>query len=200
MRISILFICAFAMVSAKAQTSLPGPDSLFAAIDSFYSLKLEAELKAFESNPKDYWMNFVPGIGLGYNLQGKPRPTFSYSLSSLLNVRTQKRQVTAMRESILLKNQLEKQENKIQVSNLLKKIEILKSDLEFSFLVFEIDRQIFEVYQKKNQNQLENLDFSPTDFLLKKKDFLNKQQNIRLEKREIELLFLALLETSHLKL
>ena len=188
------------MVSAKAQTSLPGPDSLFAAIDSFYSLKLEAELKAFESNPKDYWMNFVPGIGLGYNLQGKPRPTFSYSLSSLLNVRTQKRQVAAMRESILLKNQLEKQENKIQVSNLLKKIEILKSDLEFSLLVFEIDQQIFEVYQKKNQNQLENLDFSPTDFLLKKKDFLNKQQNIRLEKREIELLFLALLETSHLKL
>jgi hypothetical protein len=200
MKFVSLIFCVFAVVTAKAQTSLPGPDSLFAAIDTFYNQKLASELKAFESNPKDYWMNFVPGIGLGYNLQGKPRPTFSYSLSSLLNVRTQKRQVTAMRESILLKNQIEKQENKIQVSNLLKKIEILKSDLEFSFLVFEIDRQIFEVYQKKNQNQLENLDFSPTDFLLKKKGFLNKQQNIRLEKREIELLFLALLETSHLKL
>lgn len=199
MKFVSLIFCVFVMTMARAQTSFPGPDSLFASIDSFYNQKLVSELKAFEANPKDYWMNFVPSIGIGYNLQGKPRPTFSYSLSSLLNVRTQKRQFAAMRESIILKNQIEKQENRIQVSNLLTKIELLQSDLEFSLLVFEIDQQIFEVYQKKNQNQLENLDFSPTDFLLKKKDFLNKQQSIRLEKREIELLILALLKTSHLK-
>jgi len=199
MRIIILFFWLLAAIAASGQKNLPSPDSFFAAIDIFYAQKLASELKAFESNPKDYWMNFVPSVGVAYTPSGKPRPAVSFSLNSLLNVRTQKRQFAAIRESIILKNHIEKEENKIQVSKILKQIEILKSDLEFSLLVFEIDQQIFEVYQKKNKNQLENLDFSPTDFLLKKKDFLTKQQSIRSEKREIELLILALFETSHLK-
>lgn len=195
MRISILIIWAFVVTTAKAQTSLPGPDSLFASIDTFYNQKLASEIAAFEASPKDYWMNFVPSVGVAYTPSGAPRPAVSFSLNSLLQTRKQKQQIKAMRESIVLKNQIERQENKIQVSKILKQIEILNSDLKFSLQVFEIENQLFEFYEKQNQNN----DIRPSEFLIKKIAHLKKEESIRIQQREIGIIILDLYETSHLK-
>ena len=144
------FSFPFAVIAANGN-SLPTPNSHFAAIDSFYAQKLEAELAAFESNPKDYWMNFVPSVGAGYaiapdkdgKLKSKLRPSISFSLNSILAFRKEKQQIKALKESIILKNHIEKEENKIQVSSMLQKLELLQEDLAFSLLVFEIDQQLF---------------------------------------------------------
>lgn len=199
MRITILFFLLLRSITASSQfsqqDSIPDIEILFSSIDSFYNQKLESEIKAFEADPKDYWMNFVPSIGMAYNLEGKPRPSFSFSLNSLFQVRAQKRQVAALRESIILKNQIERLETKNQVRKLKQRIEILKSDLEFSMQLFEIDNQLFEFYEKQNQNN----DIKPSEFLIKKKDYLTKKQSIRLEEREIRISILDLLESSYYK-
>jgi len=195
MRILILFLLCLRSITAQTQDTIPNIEILYSSIDSFYHQKLASELKAFESNPKDYWMNFVPSIGVGYNLQGKPRPTLSYSLNSLFQVRQQKRQFAAVRESIVLKNSIEKQQTKLEVSKLLQQIELLKEDLLFSIQIHDIDTQLFEFYQKQNKNH----DIKPSEFLIKKKDYLTKQQSIRLQKREIRILTLELFQTSYLK-
>lgn len=195
MKLVSLLFCVFVVITAKAQVLLPSQDSLFVCVDSFYHQSLAAELKAFESNPKDYWMNFVPSVGVGYNLQGKPRPSVSFSLNSLFQVRQQKRQVAAMRESIILKNHLERDKTKSSVANLYSQIKILQSDLAFSNQVFDIEKQLFEFYEKQNQNN----DIKPSEFLVKKIAFLKKEESIRIQKRAIEILILNLLETSHFK-
>lgn len=192
MKFVFLIFCAFAVVTAKAQISLPSQDSLFASVDSFYNQSLAAELKAFESNPKDYWMNFVPSVGIGYTPSGAPRPSVSFSLNSLLQVRSQKRQIAAMRESILLKNHLERASTKRQVQLVIRKIDLLKEDFVFAHKVFAIDQELFEFYQK----QADNNDITPSNFLGKKKDFLKKKESIRLQEREINLLVLELLEAA----
>lgn len=192
MKFVILIFCAFVVITAKAQNLLPSQDSLFASVDSFYNQILAAELKAFESNPKDYWMNFVPSVGVGYNLQGKPRPSVSFSLNSLFQVRQQKRQAAAMRESIILKNHLERQKTKSAVSKIYQQIEILQEDLLFSLRVFSIEKQLFEFHEKQNQNN----EIRPSEFLIKKIAHLKKEESIRLEKREIEMRILELLEVA----
>ena len=193
MKFVFLIFCAFAVVTAKAQISLPSQDSLFASVDRFYYQSLVAELTVFESNPKDYWMNFVPSVGVGYNLQGKPRPSVSFSLNSLFQVRQQKRQVAAMQESIILKNHLERQKTKAKVSKIYQQIELLQEELNFSLKVFEIEQQLFEFYEKQN----ENYDIKPSEFLIKKITHLKKEESIRLQKREIDMLILELLEVAH---
>lgn len=202
MRFLMLFLCAFAVTSAKAQTlpnsqtdSLSSLDSLFSSVDNFHNQTLTAELKAFESNPKDYWMNFVPSVGVGYNLQGKPRPSISFSLNSLFQVRKQKRQVAAIKESIILKNHIERQKTKSTVSKIYQQIKTLKEDLKFSLKVFAIEKQLFEFHERQNQNH----EIRPSEFLIMKIAFLKKEEIIRIQKRQIEILTLDLYETSQHK-
>ena len=195
LKCKILILAAAFAITAQSQDSIPDIEILFSSIDTFYNQKLESELKAFESNPKDYWMNFVPSVGVAYTPSGAPRPSISYSLNSLFQVRQQKRQVAAMRESIVLKNRIERQATKLEAAKLLQQIEILKEDLLFSIQIHDIDIQLFEFYEKQNLNN----EIRPSEFLIKKKDFLNKQQKIRLEEREIKILTLELLKTSYLK-
>lgn len=192
-----IFLAAF-VVAAKAQDSLmviPPLETLYTSIDSFYNQQLAAELKAFESNPKDYWMNFVPSVGIGYTPAGAPRPTLSYSLASLFNYRTQKRQVRSVRESIILKNRIDQQKTKLEAASILEQIKMKQEDLIFSLQIHEINVLLFEFYEKQNENN----EIKPVDYLLKKKDFLQKEEAIRIQRRAIHLLIIELLKTSHLE-
>ena len=201
MRLVFLIFCVCTVIIVQAQfpsyyskDSLPSPNLLFAAVDSFYNQSLAAELKAFESNPKDYWMNFVPSVGIAYTPSGAPRPSVSFSLNSLLQSRKQKQQIAAIRESIILKNHIERQKAKSKDSKIYHQIKILKEDLIFSNQVFEIEKQLFEFYQKQDQNH----DIKPSEFLIKKIAFLKKEETIRIQKRQIDNLTLELYEALQL--
>ena len=194
MKILILILILSRSITTQAQDTIPDIQTLYNSIDTFYQQQLEAELKAFEANPKDYWMNFVPSVGIAYTPSGAPRPSISFSLNSLLQVRTQKRQVAALRKSIVMKNGIERQTTKKKVNNILRRIKYLEEDLLFSQKVFEIDKALFEFHQK----QADNHDITPSNFLLKKRDFLKKEETIRLEIRKIKLLIIELYEIGHL--
>ena len=173
--------------------TIPPTPILLDSLEAFHQKQLQAELTAFDASPKDYWMNFVPSIGVGYNLQGQPRPTLSYSIASLFNFRNQKRQIEKQRQAILLQHQVTKETDQRQLLAMIQEYQLMKSDLIFKTSIFAIDKELFEFYQK----QTENLELKPSQFLIKKREFLHKKEQLFQVRQTLEIQKIKILITAH---
>ena len=173
--------------------TIPPTPILLDSLEAFHQKQLQAELTAFDASPKDYWMNFVPSIGVGYNLQGQPRPTLSYSIASLFNFRNQKRQIEKQRQAILLQHQVTKETDQRQLLAMIQEYQLMKSDLIFKTSIFAIDKELFEFYQK----QTENLELKPSQFLIKKREFLHKKEQLFQVRQTLKIQKIKILITAH---
>ena len=97
----LLLLCAF-----FATDSLPNESQLISALESFYQLQIESELAEFQTTTKKKWLKYLPTVGLTYTLDGKPRPTVSWSSTLLYSSQKDKTQILAKKQSIYKKNQL----------------------------------------------------------------------------------------------
>lgn len=86
---------------AMQPDSLPPQYELFETLRAFHAENTAANIAVFDIQDKNKWMRYTPSLGLGYNLQGSPRPTLNFSLSQILNASEQKEIRAAEKVKIL---------------------------------------------------------------------------------------------------
>ena len=73
---TLLFILHFTYCGTD---TLPTQKVLEASIDSFFAQKAQIEIVEFQTTNKYDWMKWLPSVGVGYALDGRPRPIANYS-------------------------------------------------------------------------------------------------------------------------
>ena len=111
--------------------SLPPLSQLLASLDSFYLAQNRAELAEFQSSDKKNWLKLLPTLGIAYTLEGKPRPAISWSSNLLFSSFKNKENKEAKKASILRKNELKRQRDRLKLRALLQKHSVLQQDISF---------------------------------------------------------------------
>ncbi len=161
--------------------SLPPAPQLHAALDTFAARSLAAQLGEFEQTTKGNWMNYTPSVGIGYNLQGKPRPTISFSLSQIFSAQRQRSGQQAKRRSLEASAILDIEDEHRKLDGLLRKLELMALELETMRQVHDIETSLYELAVI----DYEAAKLAPSGFLPKKKAFL--ESSLNLQRKEIEL-------------
>ncbi len=158
----------------SARSGLPPEPQLYAALDSFYSQQTQAELAEFQSTNKKQWLKFLPTVGISYTLDGKPRPTVSWSSNLIYTSHRNKESRQAKQLSIIRKNELERQKAKLRLHALIQKHHALQQDIAFMKKLLEYDTQFYEV----KKDQAAHLEISPTDLLKAEQQYQKKRYDI----------------------
>jgi hypothetical protein len=169
--------------------TLPTQKVLEASIDSFFAQKANIEITEFQTTNKFDWMKWLPSVGVGYALDGRPRPVANYSLDRFYtNFKT--KEVNKLKTETLQRTAtLEAQKLKFEVRILLKKYELMKTEIAFMQKNLTLEDDIFTVETDK-YNRKETL---PSDFLKLKQANQVKHQELFLKENELQLLEVEIL-------
>jgi len=169
--------------------SLPPKEVLFASIDSFYNLKVEQELVAFQNSKKGEWLKYLPSIGITYALDGRPRPALNFNSSLLYRAKKDRLKTQFKRKAIRERLLQEKQTRKLQVEQLIQEYYTLHSELQHLEKIFAVDRQLFLIEKAKYQR----LEIKPSSYLeafkrylLNEQELFQHQKLLKLKKWKIE--------------
>ncbi len=160
---------------------LPTADSLHAALDTFLDRQLAAALAEFDDTGPRQWMNYVPSVGIGYNLQGEPRPTVSFSLAQVFAAQRQRADREGKRRSLIQSSELQRSQLHSQLSAMLQRYELMQIELATIRRVHDIERQLYELAVI----DYEAAKLAPSAFLPKQKAFLEQQLTLRRKEMEI---------------
>ncbi|MEM6359961.1 MAG: hypothetical protein AAF731_07700 [Bacteroidota bacterium] len=161
--------------------SLPPRPELFASIDSFYNSKTKAEVSEFQAPEALAWMKYVPSVGVTYTLDGKPRPSASWSTNIIYNARKDKDLRLAKIKSIGQVNELAKYADLEKLRTLLRKYDFLIEDIQFARDLIELDKELFELTKKK----FEAAEIDSSTWLRAKKDMKLKEYQLFTRDREL---------------
>ena len=164
--------------------TLPPANQLLSSIDSFYQVKTQAELLEYQNSKKGEWLKYLPTVGIQYTLDGKPRPTLSFSSSIVYRAKKDKHALVAKRRAIIEKNRLEAQKTKEVLQEMLDEYYVLSQELTARKELLEIDSLLFLIDQK----QYDKLEMAPSEFLKAKKTYLQHVQAFRKHRNELFLL------------
>jgi len=195
-KILCLIIIQFpGILCAQQEDSIP-TDSLIQSIRNHY-LEIENAIntKYIESKKGD-WVKWVPSVGIGYTPNGSPRPTASYSLANILNIRKAKQEKEQLRLSELQMNQIECEKQVIELRKMVRQFKLKQKDYEVSKAIFEIDLELFEVQEKKYNNN----EISPREFLKMKQTYLKKEYELGKKKEELQFLKIETYAFAHVSL
>lgn len=174
--------------------SLPDTSHLYAALSTFHALQLNAQLTEFDESEKGIWMNYVPSVGIGYNLQGQPRPTFSFSIAQVFTAQRQRTDRSAKRRSLEAAAQLALQNDRRKLTELLTKWELMQLELITMRKVAALDEQIFNLAQA----DYDAAKLAPKEFLPKQKAWLESELTLTRKEIEIKNLEAEILTFCHL--
>jgi hypothetical protein len=176
-----------------AHCQLPIADSLHAALDTFLTHQLAAQLAEYDESEKGNWLYYLPSVGIGYTpiakgsadgdirFNNEPRPTISFSLSQVLTARRRHRDLRAKRESLAASAALDREKAHRDLDRLLHRHALLLLELETMRRVQEIDRQLFVLIQADYDAAV----ISPQQFLPKQKAFLEGELAVMRKEMEV---------------
>lgn len=193
--LSTLFLSAAIAYSCEAQstTALPPDSILFQSLATYHQSLVSAQLAEFEISAKGNWMNYIPSLGIGYAPTGEPRPTMSFSLSQILTAQRNRQTIEAKRRAITATATLLHQSEIRKLQALLRQFQNIQSDIEFAQSIHQIDVQLFQFYETQHQNH----ELTASQFLLKKRDLLIKEQKIKKIEANLEDKRLEIFEIAH---
>lgn len=165
---------------------------------------LEANLAALQESRKGAWLKYLPTVRAGlaptldFSPNGEARsrlsPTLSIGLNSslLYTAHRDKQQRAASREAIIKRSKLQVDQELAKLHRLQRRLQIETDKLNLQDGIADIDRQLFNLYQQ----QYDNHDITPEEYLLKRKAFLlqelrNQDQITRIEALKFEIEDLA---------
>jgi hypothetical protein len=185
---SIAFSC-----DAQILDSLPPDSILYKNLATYHQSLVTAQLSEFEISAKGNWMNYVPSVGVGYAPSGEPRPTMSFSLSQIFTAQRNREIIEAKRRAITATATLLYQSEIRKLQALLHQFQIIQSDIRFANSIHQIDIQLFQFYETQHRNS----EITASQFLLKKRDMLTKEQNIKKIETSLEDKRLEIMEASY---
>jgi hypothetical protein len=169
--------------------TLPPTDTLVQSLIQFHQQQAKADIQAFNSKEQYSWMKYVPSIGIGYNLQGQPRPTINYSLATVYRYFNDKNQSKAQQKAIIQQNELQLNLEIMQLHTLIKKLQLQKEDyqqakklLKHQTQLIDIERQLFAIEEDKYKRN----DLLPSQFLQAQKRYLNILANHENQKFQLQ--------------
>jgi hypothetical protein len=178
------------------QDSLPPNEILFQSLRTFHASQRDArtaEYQIKDEAEKRTWRDFVPGVGVGYNLQGQPRPTIAYNFSEKFEAEKRRKTEKLLRgakiNSILMQSEIEFKADSLTLVSLLKRLEILKSGLNLLETQERIEDRIFELNKEKwKKSQIRDVDWwqIEIDYLARGETLRTKRENIQLLELEAE--------------
>lgn len=189
--ITVVFSCA--ATTNDSIPELPGDTVLYNSLAKYHQSLLDAQLAEFEIQSKGNWMNFLPSVGIGYTPNGEPRPNMSFSLSQVLTAQRKRETIEAKRRAIIGTAALLQESDSRKLKNLMRQFEMIESEVQFAKTIHEIDIEFFKYYETQQANH----DLTAPEFLLKKRDMLIKEQNIRKIELKLDDKRLEILEISH---
>lgn len=168
---------------------------LEACIHQRLSLQLTADLTTLKESKKGAWLKYLPDVraGLapalsfdGERAQSRLAPALSIGLNSSLIYQSHrdKQQRKASSEAIIKRNQLQEATEIAQLQRLQRRLQTEIDKLNLHSGVTDIDRQLFNLYQK----QYDNHDISPEEYLLKRKAFLLQELRSQDQLNRIQIL------------
>lgn len=188
-------LCILFLITTPTDT-LPPTDSLIQSLVQFYEIEAHANIQEYQYKEQYKWMKYVPNIGVGYNLQGNPRPTINFSLNTIYQYYNDKSRKNAKIKSIIQKNEVKLNRELMQLHSQLAKLKLKKQAITQSQLLLQKEKQLLELetqifnIQKSKYDRNELL---PSQFLKLKKSYLtvvfayeNKLYNIELAQQEIQ--------------
>ncbi len=186
-----------------ANSQIPPPDSLHASLTAHQTRHLDATLAEFDDSAPGQWMNYVPTIGIGYNLasaaegriSSKPRPTLSFSLAQVFTARRQRLALQAKRRSIEAAHALQSQDEHRHLDELLAKLEMMELELKTMKQLHEIDASLYELAVL----DYEAAKLAPVAFLPKQKAFLESELGLMRKEMEVKGLEGEILVISHME-
>lgn len=194
--------------AAKAQSAVRNPSLSFqsssteleACIHQRHQLQLTANLTTLQESKKGAWLKYLPSVSLASGFRASPDSPFggggglSIGLNSSLiyTAHRDKQQRAATRDAIIQRAQLQEDQEIAKLHRLQRRLQIETDKLNLHVGVTDIDRQLFNLYQQ----QYDNHDISPEEYLLKRKAFLlqelrNQDQLNRIEALQYEIEDLA---------
>jgi hypothetical protein len=129
--------------------SLPPQSELFAALRRFHDEAAAANLAALNIADKNKWMRYMPSVGIGYNLQGEPRPIANFSLSQITAASEQKEIRAAERQKILRGAMIQFKVDSFDLIALLEKHRIFKISLLHLEAVDAVELKRFEIEKRR---------------------------------------------------
>jgi len=180
-KILYLLIILLPGVCYPQANDFPPTDSLIQSIKNHHhEIEKAINLKYVESK-KGEWIKWLPAIGIGYTPNGSPRPTASYSLATVLNIKKAKHQQEQRRLSEIELNNIELRKRLIGLSKLLRQRELSITDLGLAERLFQIDEELFNLQKKK----FDHNEIKASDFLKMKQAFLKKQYDLSKKKEAL---------------
>jgi hypothetical protein len=135
--------------------TLPPQHILEASIDAFYAQKAQVETTEYKITTKFDWMKWLPSVGIGYALDGKPRPVANYSIdrfyTNAKTKETNKLKIETLQRTAIL----EAQKLKFEVRILLKKYALMATEITFMQQNLTLEDDIFTIETDKyNRHEL----------------------------------------------
>jgi hypothetical protein len=173
-------------------------------IQTRHTRQREANLATLTKAHKKDWLKYLPSVSAGLapsfrqSQDGSVRaglaPALSIGLNSSLiyTAHRDKQQRAATRESIIKRSQLQEDIEIAKLHRLQQRLQTETDKLNLHNGIADIDRQLFNLYQQ----QYDNHDIPPEEYLLKRKAFLlqelrNQDQITRIEALQYEIEDLA---------
>jgi hypothetical protein len=181
-----------------------GAKELESCIHQRHTRQREANLATLTKAHKKDWLKYLPSVSAGLapsfrqSQDGSVRaglaPALSIGLNSSLiyTAHRDKQQRAATRESIIKRSQLQEDIEIAKLHRLQQRLQTETDKLNLHNGITDIDRQLFNLYQQ----QYDNHDIPPEEYLLKRKAFLlqelrNQDQITRIEALQYEIEDLA---------
>jgi len=175
--------------------TLPTLEDLYLAIDKFWDKEVIARITAYQRTEQKPWTKFLPSIGVGYNLQGKPRPTIGISLNKIYDSLQDKELRKLTIEGIRKEIDLLREQEKIKVKELYHNYIDKTILFDFSIEEYKIDSILFSFVERDYDNP--EIDMSPSDYFLKKKIYLSVKKSLKTEEIALKSTEREILTVSH---
>ncbi|MEZ4961949.1 MAG: hypothetical protein R2830_19130 [Saprospiraceae bacterium] len=172
---------ATSTATATPTDTLPPASELHQSLAIHHQRLTMAALAEFDGAGPKQWMNYVPSVGIGYNLQGQPRPTMSFSLTQVFNAQRQRSDRQAKRRSIEASAALELERLHSQLDAMLQRYELMNLELATLRKVHDIEASLYELAVI----DYEAAKLAPSGFLPKQKAFLESE--LAVMRKEMEL-------------
>lgn len=175
----ILTLCG--PTKAHTTDTLPPAPELHAALDVHHDAIALATLAEFSDAGSQSWMNWTPSVGIGYAPNGEPRPAASFSLAQVFTNLQRRKERKAKRQSLQAALQIERENAHRQLDEMLHRFELMNLELATMREIHEINISLYQLAI----SDYEEAKIPPSEFLPKKKSYL--QEGLNLTRKEIEL-------------
>ena len=162
--------------------TIPSIEQLYACIEEYHAQTLDAELAEHEETTKGEWLKYVPSVGLTYTINNKPRPSVSFSTSTIYQARKGKQLRAAKRSAIRKANSLNLSGHKSNIKALVQKYQKELESLELSYQIHDIDSKLYQIEEAKH----ENIKIAPSEFLKIQRAYLLKQFDLKQQERAVD--------------